>query len=232
MLNRRPAALLAATLSAVIGGVGAACHFPYNNLTRTLEAACYTVVDAESGYEVREYPPSETLVVRYAVSADVTTYEEALTMGTFYVLAYFTGDGNAQNKSLLGARTTPLLLRPARPASQTPWFVDMALAPGLAPLPLPKPLDGIEVVPLVPHKSAPVFLAARHEQLTSSPQPSDYEACTSKLIASLARSTSWRYNATASTSPSHAYFTGQDFIPEQPFDIECWVGVARLAASI
>ena len=214
--------LLAMTVDA------AACHFPYNNMTRALDAACYAVLGSELGYEIREYPPSSTLVVRTNISAQVTTYQEALTMGAFYILGYFTGDANAKNISLLAARTTPLLLRPSRPASQTPWFMDMAIAPG-TPQPLPAPLYGVEVVPLVPRKGAPILLAARHEQMSSSPQPSDYEACALKLVTSLAGSTTWRYNASSSVSPSYAYFTGQDFVPEEPYDIECWVGVARLA---
>jgi hypothetical protein len=105
----------------------------------------------------------------------------------------------------------------------------MALAPSKWPpgsKPPPPPYAPTRVAPL-----GDVTLAALRATMHSSPQPSDFETCTSKLVASLARSTSWRYNASASTSPSYAYFTGQDFIPEQPFDIECWVGVARLAAS-
>lgn len=214
-------------LLVALGGVDAgACHFPYNSVTLALEAACYTVLGSELGYEVREYTPDGTLVIRSNISSVVTTYQEALMEGAYYVLGYFTGLTNAQNVSLLKARTTPLLLRPSRPASQKPWFVDMAIAPGLTPNPLPAPLYGVEVVPLVPSEGVPIQLAARHERLSSSPQPSDFEACAAKLVISLAGSTTWRYNSSSAVSPSYAYFTGEADILSD-YDIECWVGVVR-----
>lgn len=203
------------------------CHFPYNNLTRTLQSACFTVLGSEAGFEVREYSNSRdpgALVVRFNVSSQVTTYQEAFELGTFTVLGYFTGATNARHTSLLDARTTPLLLRPSRPASRTPWFIDMAIAPGIVPHP-PPPTEGVEVVPLVP--GPPILLAARHEQLGSGPQPSDFKACAAALVVSLRGSTSWRYNASSPVSPSFAYFTGQEDF-EGPYDIECWVGIDRV----
>ena len=201
------------------------CHFPYNNLTNTLASVCFEELGNENGYAVRQYSNRSdegALVVRYNVSATVQTYQEALELGTFTVLDYFEG-GNAKNLSLADARTTPLLLRPRHPAAGIPWFVEMAIAPGLVPHP-PAPLYGVEITPLCPQDAAQFQVAARHERLNSSPQPSDFEACAAKLIESLKLSSLWRYNASSPASPSFAYFTGQ-FDISGPYDIECWVGV-------
>jgi hypothetical protein len=216
---------LAVLFGAIAAAAGADCHFPYNRLTEELAAVCFTNLGSENNFTVREYSNSGdggAVVVSYNVSAATTTYQEAFELGAFVVIGYFTGL-NAKNVSLLAARTTPLMLRPSRLKSNTPWFIQMAIAPGAVPSP-PKPEYGAELSPLVPANGAPLQVAVRHERLTESPQPSDFEFCARSLERDLARSSNWRYDASAPASPTYAYFTGRDDYTG-PFDIECWVGV-------
>jgi len=210
---------------ALVRPAGAVCHFPYNDLTKSLAAVCFKTLGNESDFTVREYSsPNDggAIIVTYNVSVDVTVYQEDFELGTFAVLEYFLG-GNAKNESLRRARTTPLILRPSHPKTNSPWFVQMAIAPGAVSTP-PAPLFGVTLAPLVQVDGSPLLLAARHEQLNFSPQPSDYDSCALSLIEALKLSKTWKYDASSPASPTYAYFTGQmDY--SGPYDIECWVGV-------
>ena len=212
-------------LVATGSSASSACHFPYNAMTATLDSVCFTTLANGSDFSIRKYSSAGdggASIVGYNVSVDVTTYQEAFNLGTFAVLDYFMGS-NTKNISLAASRTTPLILRPSHPKSKTPWFVQMAIAPGTVAHP-PGPLYGVTISPLVPSNDTPLRVAARHERLNSSPQPSDFDACVALLVESLRQSTSWRFDASSPASPSHAYFTGRDDYTG-PFDIECWVGV-------
>ncbi len=110
----------------------APCYGPFNH-TFKLETPCFKVLAAAGDLSVREFVGGRLVtLVEKAIASSVTVYQEAVTIGTYDVLAYFLGALNSRNESLLASRTVPLVVRPPTPQHDD-WLVRMALAPSLWP---------------------------------------------------------------------------------------------------
>lgn len=197
------------------------------NATFPFEEVCYdTIFNGTEGLSLRAYKGanSEASLVTYNASATITVYQEALELTTFYVISYFTGEGNAKNESLTYARTVPLVLRPPTP-SHNFWASHMAIAPSHFPpgSKPPKPAYGSELLPM-----GDVTLAVLHATLNFSPEPSDFDALCAKTVAAVkAQLPAWKIDAASPYSPSHARFDSYEFF-DGPFDIECWYAVSKV----
>lgn len=209
---------------AAFAAAAAPCYAPFNNLT-VLETPCYTVEKrAGAALELRRYAGSEAFVAQSNASAQITTYQEALMMTSFYVIDYLTGD-NTRNKSLLSSRTVPLTLHPPTPNNNF-WLGRMALAPSQWPPhstpPAPRGALSQEIA-IAPFGRGAILLASQRQQFTSTPQPSDYDALCTSLTGSLALLGA-KLDASSPFSPTHAYYYGEDTI-NPAYDAECWLGV-------
>ena len=196
------------------------------NHTYLLESVCFeTIFSGADGLTLREYSGANAsaTLVSFNVSA-TQIYQEALEMSTFYVISYFAGEGNAANKSLVAARTVPLVLRPPT-REHNEWVSHMALAPSRFPpgSHAPAPNWDISLRPL-----GSVTLAVLHATLDQSPQPADFDALCSRVEAAVKKQLpAWAIDAASPYSPSHARFDSYEFY-EGPFDIECWWGVKKV----
>jgi hypothetical protein len=198
------------------------CYDTFNGAP--FETVCARVVanaSASGGLlEVREFvgASAEAYAVTVTVPASVTTYQEALMMGAFYVIDYFTAHG------LAASRTVPFTLRPPTPAGG-PWLARMALAPSAWPPGGPAPpapnASNIMLAPLGRATFATLRVVAQQP-----PQPSDFDALCASLRAALQKELpAWRVDEASPITPTHARFDGE--LWTGPWEIECQVGVAR-----
>ena len=217
-----PPTALALTLYAASASAAAPCYGPFNH-TYKLETPCFKVLASSGDLSVREFVDGKHVtLVEKTISSSVTVFQEAFTIGTFDVLAYFTGELNAKNDSLLSSRTVPLVVR--LPASQhDDWAVHMALAPSLWPaartrIP-PIPNNNISLVPIT---SAPI--AVQYKLFELCPQPEDLAALCKTLDANLAALGGWTVDASSPVTYSYASYNGYTYY-DGPWDAECWAGV-------
>ncbi len=142
-------------------------------------------------------------------------------MAAYYVLGFFTGLTNAANRSLLQARTVPLVLRTNTGASPG-WVGIMVAAPSLYPTPagLPAPTYGVKLEAVL--GSGALRIASLRQQFQASPQPEDFEAVCQRLSANLAQ-LGIRVDAASTLTPSHAYYFSEEWTG--PWDFECWMAV-------
>lgn len=216
---------------AVAGAAVAAPCFGRLNETVKFEEVCYvSLFNGTDGLQLREYAgdSASATLVSFNASSSITSYEEALELTTFYVIEYFVGPGNAQNKSLLSSRTVPLSLRPPSAANPA-WRATMALAPshwpaGKAP---PKPGYGIELQPLGGGKQT-VLLAVQRASSAQSPQPADFDALCARLRTAVgAQLPKYAIDDDSPFSPTHARYYGFEYYGT--FEYECWLGVTARA---
>jgi hypothetical protein len=216
-------AALAALASASSAPAAAApCFGPFNH-TYQRETPCFKVLAAAGDLSVREFVGGRLVtLVEKAVSSSVTIYQEAVTLGTYDVLASFVGALNSKNESLVASRTVPLVVRPPTPQHDD-WLVHMALAPSLWPAARARvpPRPGYNVT-LAPLGSAPVAVQYRLFEL--SPQPEDLAALCRTLGANLAALGGWAVDAASPVTYSYAFYSGYTFY-DGPWDVECWAGV-------
>ena len=215
-------------LCAVAGAAAAAPCFGRLNETYVFGEVCYvSLFNGTGGLSLREYAVgagAAATLVSFNASDSITTYQEALELTSYYVIEYFVGNGNAQNKSLLSSRTVPLALRPPSAAHPT-WRATMALAPshwpaGKAP---PKPSYGIELQP-VGGKQA-VLLAVQRAATAQSPQPADFDAVCASLRAAVKKQLpKYAVDDASPFSPTHARYFGFEY-DGGLFEHECWLGV-------
>ncbi len=225
---RAPVLRLSLFLTAAVSSSAAPCYASFNNAT-LLETPCYRVekrASLPSGFslELRRYTGAEALMVQSNASAQITTYQEALMMTSFYIIDYFTG-GNAANQSLLSSRTVPLTLHPPSSARLF-WLGRMALAPSVWPphsKPPAPPAPEQQELTIAPLGSGTVLLASIHKQFTSTPQPSDFDSLCASLFNNLGL-LSATLDPASLYSPAHAYYYGEDAI-NPLYDAECWLGV-------
>ena len=200
------------------------------NFTFPFEEVCYkTVFNGTNGLSLREYDGAEleTTLITNNASSSITTYQEALTLTTFYVIEYLVGEFNVQNKSLLNARTVPLVLRPPT-AENNEWLSFMALAPSKFPPKSnpPKPTEHSGVV-LKPLGSSPVTLAVLRADLTQDPQPSDFDTLCKKLEAGVkSQLPAWKIDSSSPFTFSHARYYTEIFFGSY-WTCECWAAVSK-----
>ena len=209
------------------------CHASFNNETQ-LETPCYAVVrraSAPSGgaLELRRYAGAAATVVEYNLSASVTTYQEALNIAGFYVIAYFQGD-NQQNKSLLASRTVPFTLHPPS-ATRDFWLGRMALAPSQWPAhSQPPATNENNGTPSLAALGKGAFLVASlRKSFQETPQPSDLDELCASLNSSLGL-LGGALDPASVYSPTHAYYFGRADILNS-YDAECWLGVTAAKAA-
>jgi hypothetical protein len=202
-------------LSTITGVRAAAPCYGKLNYTFPFEEVCYqTIFNGTNGLSLREYSGAslEATLVTYNASASITTYQEALTLTTFYIIEYLIGGGNVQNKSLLEARTVPLVLRPPT-TDNNDWLAFMALAPSKFPPkshpPSPVPSYGVVLKPFGNKGSTPVTLAVQRADLTQDPQPSDFDDLCKKIESGIkSQLPTWKIDAASPYTYSHArYYT-------------------------
>jgi hypothetical protein len=203
------------------------------NETYPFEEVCFKALfNGSASLQLREYAAgagAAATLVAYNASASITTYQEALEMTSYYVIEYFVGSTNAENKSLLSSRTVPLALRPPSAANPN-WLGFMALAPsrwppGAAP---PAGRYGVELEPRGGRRGKEaVLVAARRAATNESPQPDDFDALCKQLTAAVAAQLpAYRVDEASVYTPTHARFYGFEYIGDL-YEYECWVGVKK-----
>ena len=226
--------LLSSLMFLILSKVNSSPCFGKLNYTFPLEEVCYTTIfNGTNGFSLREYSGNAlgSTLVTYNASDSITTYQEALMLTTFYVIEYFTGGGNALNKSLINDRTVPLLLRP--PTNQNnEWLATMALSPSKypskshPPLPIPGP-SGV-ILKKVSDGSAPIQIAVQRADLSQDPQPSDFDTLCSKLQASVkVQLPNWKIDETSEYTYSHARYYTEIFFGSY-WTCECWARVSKV----
>lgn len=226
--------LLTTLLLLLLSKVNSAPCFGKLNYTFTFEEVCFkTIFYGTTGFALREYSGTAlgSTLVTYNASASITTYQEALMLTTFYVFEYFTGGGNALNKSLINARTVPLLLRPPTPQNNE-WLATMALSPSKypsksnPPVPIPGP-SGV-ILKTISDGSAPIQIAVQRADLTQDPQPSDFDTLCSQLQANVkVQLPNWKIDETSEYTYSHARYYTEIFFGSY-WTCECWARVSKV----
>jgi hypothetical protein len=189
------------------------CYDTFNDAP--FETVCArTLANASGGLLVRE--SAGAFAVTATVPASVTTYQEALMMGAFYVIYYFT------THALNSSRTVPFTLRPPTPAHNA-WLARMALAPSLWPPSGPAPpasnASDVAVGPLGRATFASLRVVAQ-----ASPQPEDFAALCEKLTAGVKKELpAWSVDEASPITPTHVRYFGE--LWTGPWEMECWVGV-------
>ena len=189
------------------------------------ETPCFKVLAAAGDLSVREFVGGRLVtLVEKALPSSITVYQEAETIGTYDVLAYFMGYYNAKNESLLASRTVPLVVRPPTPQHDD-WVVRMALAPSQWPAARarvpPKPGNNLTLAPL-----GSGLVAVQYKLFELSPQPEDLAALCKALGANLAALGGWAVDAASPATFSYAFYSGWKYY-NGPWDVECWAGVVR-----
>ena len=218
--------LLSLCVTAALAITAPPCSASFNNATQ-LETPCYKVVHQATTkdglpLELRRYSGSEAIVAASNASAEITVYQEALTMTAYYLIEYLKGPGNVQNKSLLTSRTVPLTLHPPTP-SRNFWLGRMALAPSKWPAHStpPAPVKN-ELLDIAPLGKGTFLLASVRKQYQETPQPSDFDALCATLTSNLGLLGA-TLDPSSIYSPAHAYYFGFENLGAD--DAECWLGV-------
>ena len=211
------------------------CYGRLNDTAR-FEEVCFTVLkNGTGGLSLREYRGASALatLVEYEVgSAATVNYQEALINTTAAVIAYFAGEGNELNASLLAARTVPFVLRPPTPTHNF-WTSHLALAPsqfppGGSPSPPDPVVGGVSLTPLGVQGVAVTLAVQRKVQAPLFPEPSDFYALCAKLEAGIeTQLPGWAVDEASPYTPAHARFWTEEFF-SGPWTLECWMGVKKV----
>ena len=201
----------------------------------TVEEVCFTTLLNSSttmGLSVRQYPAAAAALASYNVSAlyPDSTFDSALTLGSFGVLEYFIGGFNKQRRNILDARTVPFLLLP--PAAAGGWVGRMALAPSQFPggAKAPAPLDNVTLVELSADKLT--LAVQRFENIAAFTGPQLATLC-ADATREIATGALPGYSIDASSpfaAGAFGLYYGRD-VNSGPFVAECWLGVSTSARA-